>query len=75
MEELTRKLEMLFNDETGAASVMCSTVHKAKGLEADRVPCWRIRSRVGVGEENIGMWHIPGRVRAVSGVIIERGQQ
>ena len=37
VEELTRKLEMLFNDETGAASVMCSTVHKAKGLEADRV--------------------------------------
>jgi ATP-dependent exoDNAse (exonuclease V) beta subunit len=37
VEELTRKLETLFNDETGAASVMCSTVHKAKGLEADRV--------------------------------------
>ncbi len=37
VEELTRKLDMLFNDETGAASVMCSTVHKAKGLEADRV--------------------------------------
>ena len=37
VDELTRKLDMLFNDETGAASVMCSTVHKAKGLEADRV--------------------------------------
>ena len=30
VEELTRKLDMLFNDEAGAASVMCSTVHKAK---------------------------------------------
>lgn len=37
VEELTRKLDMLFNDEAGAASVMCSTIHKAKGLEADRV--------------------------------------
>lgn len=37
VDELTRKLDMLFNDEAGAASVMCSTVHKAKGLEADRV--------------------------------------
>jgi hypothetical protein len=40
VDELTRKLDMLFNDETGAASVMCSTVHKAKGLEADRGQAW-----------------------------------
>ena len=54
VEELTRKLETLFNDETGAASVMCSTVHKAKGLEADRV--WVLEDtlkRGGVEEENI----------------------
>ena len=54
VEELTRKLEMLFNDETGAASVMCSTVHKAKGLEADRV--WILEDTLksgGLEEENI----------------------
>ena len=54
VEELTRKLEMLFNDEQGAASVMCSTVHKAKGLEADRV--WVLEEtfkRGGIEEENI----------------------
>ena len=54
VEELTRKLETLFNDEQGAASVMCSTVHKAKGLEADRV--WVLEDtlkRGGVEEENI----------------------
>jgi len=53
VEELTRKLEMLFNDEAGAASVMCSTVHKAKGLEADRV--WVLEDtfkRGGIEEEN-----------------------
>ena len=54
VEELTRKLEMLFNDEAGAASVMCSTVHKAKGLEADRV--WVLEDTLksgGLEEENI----------------------
>ena len=54
VEELTRKLEMLFNDEAGAASVMCSTVHKAKGLEADRV--WVLEDTLrngGIEEENI----------------------
>ena len=54
VEELTRKLEMLFNDEAGAASVMCSTVHKAKGLEADRV--WILEDTLksgGLEEENI----------------------
>ena len=54
MEELTRKLDMLFNDEAGATSVMCSTVHKAKGLEADRV--WVLEDTLrsgGIGEENI----------------------
>jgi hypothetical protein len=30
VEELTRKLEMLFNDEAGAASVMCSTVRAGR---------------------------------------------
>ena len=53
VEELTRKLEMLFNDEAGAASVMCSTVHKAKGLEADRV--WVLEDTLrngGIEEEN-----------------------
>ena len=54
VEELTRKLEMLFNDGAGAASVMCSTVHKAKGLEADRV--WILEDTLksgGLEEENI----------------------
>jgi ATP-dependent exoDNAse (exonuclease V) beta subunit len=54
VDELTRKLDMLFNDETGAASVMCSTVHKAKGLEADRV--WVLEEtfkRGGIEEENL----------------------
>ena len=54
VEELTRKLETLFNDEQGAASVMCSTVHKAKGLEADRV--WVLEEtfkRGGIEEENL----------------------
>ena len=54
VEELTRKLEMLFNDEQGAASVMCSTVHKAKGLEADRVwVLWDTFTQGGIENENL----------------------
>ena len=49
VDELTRKLEMLFNAEAGAASVMCSTVHKAKGLEADRV--WVLEDTLRNGEQ------------------------
>lgn len=54
VEDLVRRLGQLFDDETGAASVMCSTVHKAKGLEADRV--WVLEDtlkRGGLEEENI----------------------
>lgn len=54
VDELMRKLEMLFNDETGAASVMCSTVHKAKGLEADRVwVLWDTFTQGGIENENL----------------------
>lgn len=38
---LTARIDSLFTDEPGA-SIICSTVHKAKGLEAERV--WLLKS-------------------------------
>ncbi len=37
MAELVTRIENLFSDSETAPSVVCSTVHKAKGLEARRV--------------------------------------
>ena len=36
-QELVARIEHLFTDIGGPGSVMCSTVHKSKGLEADQV--------------------------------------
>ena len=35
--ELVKRIETLFTEDSGPAMIVCSTVHKAKGLEADRV--------------------------------------
>ena len=35
--ELEARLDSLFSDDANHGSIVCSTVHKAKGLEADRV--------------------------------------
>ena len=53
--ELQRKLETLFSDEGASESVvMCSTIHRAKGLEASRV--WVLEDTLKGGnleEENL----------------------
>jgi DNA helicase-2/ATP-dependent DNA helicase PcrA len=54
MQHLRDDLKTLFVDEDGGQVVMCSTVHKAKGLEADRV--WVLEDTLRNGsleEENI----------------------
>jgi len=54
LRELNEKLAMLFTDEDASAAVMCSTVHKAKGLETRRVWVLEDTMRSGnVEEENI----------------------
>lgn len=37
VEELMRRCEELFSDDAERGAVMCSSVHRAKGLETDRV--------------------------------------
>lgn len=49
--ELTARVEELFTDDATRAAVMCSTVHRAKGLEADRVFLLQGTFRPGDGEE------------------------
>lgn len=49
--ELTARVDELFQDDITRASVMCSTVHRAKGLEADRVFLLQGTFRPGDGEE------------------------
>lgn len=43
--EMILRIETLFSDQDSAAVVTCSTVHKAKGLERDRV--WMLRESFG----------------------------
>jgi len=49
--ELLARVEELFTDDATRAAVMCSTVHRAKGLEADRVFLLQGTFRPGDGEE------------------------
>lgn len=37
VDELCRRCDELFSDDAERGAVMCSSVHKAKGLEAERV--------------------------------------
>lgn len=52
--EVIARIESLFSDE-GGAKVVCSSVHKAKGLEADRVFLlkWTFRPTGPAEEQNI----------------------
>lgn len=63
-QELKTKIEAMFSDEDDASRVVCSTVHRAKGLERDRV--WLLSDTFGYpnpkpwqdrwSEENI--WYV-----------------
>lgn len=51
LKELRARMEDLFSDKVDRAAVMCSTVHKAKGLESDRIYLLRDTFRENRTEE------------------------
>ncbi len=56
IEEIERTIERLFNDDgPNAAKILCSSVHKAKGLEASKVFLldWTFRDGRSQEEDNI----------------------
>lgn len=50
--ELELRVVELFSDDTTRAAVMCSTVHRAKGLETDRTYLLHGTFRNGSDEED-----------------------
>lgn len=53
VDELCRRCDELFSDDAEKGAVMCSSVHKAKGLEAERVYLLEGTFRKGGEEDNL----------------------
>lgn len=53
VDELCRRCDELFSDDAQKGAVMCSSVHKAKGLEAERVYLLDGTFRKGGEEDNL----------------------
>lgn len=53
LRELETRVEELFSDDDSRGAVLCTTVHKVKGLEADRTFLLEGTFRRGLEEDNI----------------------
>lgn len=74
MQELRDDLKTLFVDEDGGQAVMCSTVHKAKGLETERVWVLEDTMRAGSLEEENIRYVAYTRAKGELVLVTEKGQ-
>ncbi len=58
VDELVRRIESLFSDDDDRHRVTCSTVHRAKGLERDRVWMLRWTFRPGNNREEDNIFYV-----------------
>lgn len=73
MKEVMANCDYLFTDDPDASQVVCSSVHKAKGLEANRVfILWDSLYRRGVTDEERNIEYV-ATTRAISYLGIVRG--
>lgn len=63
VDDVCRKIEHMFSDETETGAIVCSTVHKAKGLERDRVFMLTSTFRPGRSTEEDNIYYV-GATRA-----------
>jgi len=56
--EVIAKIESLFSDADNANRIVCSTTHKAKGLERDRVYVLKSTYRAQRNTEEANLWYV-----------------
>ena len=70
VEEIRQKIDSLFSDNSGEGRIMCSSTHKAKGLERHRVWMLADTYRPTGSQEEKNLWYVsgdPGEERIVFG--------
>lgn len=58
VDEVCARIEGMFSDETETGAIICSTVHKAKGLERERVFMLMNTFRPGHSEEEDNIYYV-----------------
>ncbi len=58
VDQVCNKIETIFSDTDSGNYILCSTVHKAKGLERDRVWVLYDTFNVGKGEEEDNIYYV-----------------
>jgi DNA helicase-2/ATP-dependent DNA helicase PcrA len=71
VREVKRRLDQLFSDDSPDSMVVCSSVHKAKGLERDRV--WIIHDTFGFHRPQV--WHDKTEERNIWYVAVTRARR
>jgi len=72
VNEVLAKIDSLFSDKDDASRIVCTTVHKCKGLERNRAWLLMDTFRVGKGEEEANLMYV-GITRARKSLFPVRG--